>query len=316
MREAKGLSDDARMVLLYLWTSPHANMVWFYHCPLAYMLEDLGWAEETRLQRALDELSGRRLAYYDHTNQVAFVALALADRPPAGSKQIEGAVAATLAVIATPLLATLAEIAAAACPSLAVALGYPMDTVSIGYLAPANIPSIGSHAVPDSDTVSDSDSKSLVGDEGSSPTEGSILPQEGGRKLLRHYPPESVEYQLAARLRAGIRSNFPGAAVPAEDALDRWADTIRLLMADPKRELKPTPEEIAAIIDWSQANDFWRDNIRSTEKLRKHYDTLAGKADKARTTAAKPRGPIRRPTHIMDEPAWAKEAREAGGASS
>jgi hypothetical protein len=160
MREVKGLSDDARTALLYLWTSPHANMLWFYHCPLAYVLEDLAWTRKARLGAALDELATSRLAYYDYESQVVFVALALADRPPAGSKQVEGAAIAARAVVASFLHGTLVEVASRACPDLAEALRYPRDTLSIGYLSPQHTPPIGSHTDSDSNTVSNTDSDS------------------------------------------------------------------------------------------------------------------------------------------------------------
>jgi hypothetical protein len=34
--------------------------------------------------------------------------------------------------------------------------------------------------------------------------------------------------------------------------------------------------EILAMITWSQADEFWLHNIRSPEKLRKHFETMAG----------------------------------------
>ena len=37
------LSDDARLLFLYLMTSPHSNMAGFYWLPLGYIAEDLRW---------------------------------------------------------------------------------------------------------------------------------------------------------------------------------------------------------------------------------------------------------------------------------
>ena len=38
---------------------------------------------------------------------------------------------------------------------------------------------------------------------------------------------------------------------------------------------KRDPKEIGRVIEWSQTNSFWQNNILSTAKLRKHFDKLA-----------------------------------------
>ena len=37
-----------------------------------------------------------------------------------------------------------------------------------------------------------------------------------------------------------------------------------------------TYEEIVAMIEWCQTDEFWLHNIRSPQKLRKHFDTMQG----------------------------------------
>ncbi|MHC4618587.1 MAG: hypothetical protein ACYTEQ_12645 [Planctomycetota bacterium] len=52
--------------------------------------------------------------------------------------------------------------------------------------------------------------------------------------------------------------------------LQRWAVHVdRLIRVD-----KRTPEQIEAVIRWCQEDDFWQNNILSTEKLRKQLDRL------------------------------------------
>ena len=131
----------------------------------------------------------------------------------------------------------------------------------------------------------------LVEDSGTSSTAEAGPSKEGTQGLLRRYTFESEEYRLALRLREGVRGNFPGAAVPPENHLDRWADTIRLLMQDPCREQKPSPEAVGAVIDWCQNDDFWRTNIRSATNLRKHYDTLVIRAGEKATRGPRPAAP-------------------------
>ena len=39
-----------------------------------------------------------------------------------------------------------------------------------------------------------------------------------------------------------------------------------------------TVEEVKKVIDWSQADDFWKTNIMSANKLRKQFAKLWGQA--------------------------------------
>lgn len=49
-----------------------------------------------------------------------------------------------------------------------------------------------------------------------------------------------------------------------------WRDAARLLLDLDNRD----PNEVAALIDWCQADDFWRGNIQSLPKFREKYDQL------------------------------------------
>lgn len=66
--------------------------------------------------------------------------------------------------------------------------------------------------------------------------------------------------------------------------MNTWADCIRLMMEQDDR----TAEQIEYLIDWSQANSFWKSNILSTKKLREKATTLIRqiKAENAKETKA------------------------------
>jgi ribosomal protein S21 len=74
--------------------------------------------------------------------------------------------------------------------------------------------------------------------------------------------------QLAEHLKNQILANKPDARVP--DNLDSWADTFRLMVERDGRAC----QQIAAVIDWCQSDDFWRANILSANKLRQKFDQL------------------------------------------
>lgn len=95
-----------------------------------------------------------------------------------------------------------------------------------------------------------------------------LLPEKDEKKKgKRIYTKEDIEYNLSARLFYWILQNNPKAKKPNPQ---KWADVIRLMIERDNRE----PEDIKAVIDWSQNDDFWMSNILSTDKLRKQFDTL------------------------------------------
>ncbi|WP_394267854.1 hypothetical protein [Limosilactobacillus vaginalis] len=86
---------------------------------------------------------------------------------------------------------------------------------------------------------------------------------------------DSVEMQLAMYLFSKIKENNPDHKKLTDSQRQKWADSIRLMIERDKR----TPQQIQNMIDWCQADDFWKQNILSTAKLRKQYDTMAPKAN-------------------------------------
>lgn len=52
-----------------------------------------------------------------------------------------------------------------------------------------------------------------------------------------------------------------------------WANTVRLMRQLDGR----THQDICALFDWASRDEFWRTNVLSPAKLRKHWDTLAAR---------------------------------------
>jgi hypothetical protein len=92
----------------------------------------------------------------------------------------------------------------------------------------------------------------------------------------KEYPPKSIEIELSEHLYKSMKSNNPDVLEPNWQT---WAQSIDYMIRLDKRE----PEEIRATITWAQNSDFWRNNIKSTGKLRTQYATLRGqmRTDKA-----------------------------------
>jgi phage replication O-like protein O len=77
----------------------------------------------------------------------------------------------------------------------------------------------------------------------------------------------SDEFRLAELLFSLIRGNDSKAKEPNMQSWARHVD--KMIRLDNR-----TPEEIEAVIYWSQKDSFWKSNILSTGKLRERFPTL------------------------------------------
>ena len=85
--------------------------------------------------------------------------------------------------------------------------------------------------------------------------------------MKKEYHPESNQIRFASFLFSEIRRRKPDYKEPN---LQRWAVHIDRMIRLDKRK----PETITRVIIWCQQDDFWQNNILSTDKLRKHFDRL------------------------------------------
>ncbi len=127
--EVRAWPDDARLLALYLLTCHHRNMVGLFHCPLAYMGNDLGWVSK-RLRNAFETLVQADFARFDPDTDIVLITNALAFDPPDNPNQVKAAVKIVGALPHTPLLAGLIESADKHCEALAKALRKGFATVS------------------------------------------------------------------------------------------------------------------------------------------------------------------------------------------
>ena len=94
-----------------------------------------------------------------------------------------------------------------------------------------------------------------------------IPTKETVQKKKRSFVETQKEFQLSKLLLSLIRERKPDFKEPN---LQKWAREIDLMIRIDKRK----PEKIEKVIRWCQEDDFWQNNILSTQKLRKHYDQL------------------------------------------
>ena len=88
--KARRLSDDAKLLYLYVLTSPHSNMAGYYVLPKPYVVYDLQWLPE-RLDKALAELLHQGLIKYCKQSDVVLIPNFLKYNPIQNQNQAKGA---------------------------------------------------------------------------------------------------------------------------------------------------------------------------------------------------------------------------------
>lgn len=110
------------------------------------------------------------------------------------------------------------------------------------------------------------------------------------------YSPNSDAFRLSKLLLDLILERKPDYKEPV---LQKWAvHTDRMIRLDNRKV-----ERIAEVIHWCQRDDFWQNNILSTDKLREQFDQLELKMAKAEKDA-KPQSTAERVARMKQEGTW------------
>ena len=88
-KDFRTLSEEGKMLFLYLLTSPHRNMGGFYYLPLPYLCFDVGLDEE-RVSKAFEELTDKDMALYDYNAQVVLIKKWFCYNPIENENQAKG----------------------------------------------------------------------------------------------------------------------------------------------------------------------------------------------------------------------------------
>lgn len=96
------LSDDAKLLALYVLTSPHRTTEGLFRMPKAYAMADLGWSEE-RFGEPFAELLREGFIEYDETVSVCLIVNALKWQAPENGNQAKAAAKAVSELPDTPL---------------------------------------------------------------------------------------------------------------------------------------------------------------------------------------------------------------------
>ena len=139
---------------------------------------------------------------------------------------------------------------------------------------------LGKSQALNSNSNSNSNSKEECHDSAKAPSDETLVADEGGEEEESpKYPESSEPYKLAFHLRSAILQADSETKVPKGDpkSLQSWAtEADRMIRLDNR-----DPAEAMRLMDWCQQDTFWRGNILSMAKFRKHYDKLKRQAERA-----------------------------------
>jgi len=103
-------SDDAKLLALYLLSSPHANMIGCYVLPKLYACEDLGWSPQ-RFGKAFAELLQDGFVKYDEETRLLLIPNYLKHNPIENKNQAIAAAKVVIELPRSPLLQELKQFA-------------------------------------------------------------------------------------------------------------------------------------------------------------------------------------------------------------
>lgn len=93
----KGMSDDGRILALYLLTSPHSTLAGVFRLPDGYACEDLGWTS-ARVAKGFAELLSKGFANRCETTKWVWVVKHLDWNPPENPNQRKSAAKLALSI--------------------------------------------------------------------------------------------------------------------------------------------------------------------------------------------------------------------------
>lgn len=102
--------------------------------------------------------------------------------------------------------------------------------------------------------------------------------------------------ELAFLLKELLLCNNPKALLKP-NVITTWAKTFALMVTQDNRD----PEVIAAVIRWSQADDFERTNVLSANKVRSRFDSLYLKMNCKNSARSKQQAPVSKYTYVNEK---------------
>ena len=295
-KDFRKLSEEGKMLFLYLLTSPHRNMGGFYYLPLPYLCFDVGLDEE-RVSKAFEELTDKDMALYDYNTQVVLIKKWFCYNPIENENQAKGLNKQLAEIPKSKLFKPFVNCVKEYCKyieSILNGFDIPSENPSETLSKPYTKPGTGTGTGTGSGTGTGDNSPNPPGPDAPQETPESADDDISGDNIKEpKYNEDSSPYKAALYLRNRILENNPRARVPRDDPEDplmqKWAQEMDRLnrIGPPGGTQGYSWQEIRDLIDFSQDDDFWRANILSASKLREKCVQLE---NQMKRNNSKPRG--------------------------
>lgn len=253
----KSLSDDAKLLFLYLDTCPHGNMIGFYVLPIGYGCEDLKWDRE-RFTEGLHELLDKQLIGYDFDSSVVLDLHHILKFPPQNPNQVKAAIKKFNDLPVNTLNQAFYDMAKQLpegfieplLECIAKRLGESV-TVTVTVTVPVTEPVTETSGEPQKD-------------------ETVITPT-----MSEAIPIAQLMYDKILIIDPKFKAS--------ESKLKGWAADIEKLIRLDAR----SPDEIKAVVEWVYQDQFWKGNILSGGKLREKFTQLLAQTQRKNGNAGR-----------------------------
>jgi len=133
----RSLDQPARMLFLYLLTSPHGNMIGYYYLPKAYIVADTGM-DARQVEGAVQTLQQLGMVLYDDDSQMILLKQFLKYNPISNENQVKGAVQLIKELPESWLIMELLGCIEAHCPEHIDRFEAPMEPLRSPFEAPSD----------------------------------------------------------------------------------------------------------------------------------------------------------------------------------
>ena len=292
-RDFLKLSEKARMLFLYILTSPHGNMGGFYYLPLGYISTDLG-LDYDEIESLIKELEDGDLIQYDCDSSVVIIKKYLKHNPIENENQAKGLRKKLLELPDTDLIEVFIDLVIDYCKNKYINLIFE-DVCSDGILEKKlrgkntnedcqddngyNSNSFNKNISKPFKTLSKPETEAVTGTV-SVAEPGAVRDSEKttGQMDVTSKSQNSEPFRAALYLRECILAKNHRASVPDVNldnkTMKKWADEMDMLnRRGPVKGAEGQGyswEEIYEMIDWCFEEGFWGASISSPAWLRKN----------------------------------------------
>lgn len=237
------LSDQEKLLWVYILTNQHNNAAGIYYLPLGYVAEDMGWKMKP-LKKGFNKLLNEGLVKYDYDNKIMLIPKWLKYHPIQNPNQEVQVRNCLDEVKESPLILAFQEYANRH-------LDKELPKIDKWFDKQNKDPSRNplDNPLPNNDNDNDTDNDT---------------DKEKEKEIIASSKFTEFDYHLSKDFLAYQKKQFPKLVNNEKKDIKNGADTIRLL----REQDGFSEEEITETLRFAVKDDFWRDKVLSIANIR------------------------------------------------